>query len=120
MLVIHGAPLGSLCQAVDYLGGVAAGGDEWDCCSNPDNNKTFCIQRGFVVGCAGCVTSPGTMANVSLKILRVEISTNYIFVHILLNTYFEWCTSIIVTYCYLFVNCFVVIISFNFMLVIHA
>ena len=52
-----GDSLGSLCQAVDFIADGLPAGSQRDCCSNADNNMTFCVERTFAVG---QVTSPGT------------------------------------------------------------
>jgi len=45
-----GKSLGRLCVAVDFLADGITAGTEWDCCSNADNLKTFCVERRFAGG----------------------------------------------------------------------
>ena len=50
-----GHSLKDLCEVLDFLADGAT--TPYDCCSNPDNNQTRCIQRTFA---NTFITTPGT------------------------------------------------------------
>ena len=52
-----GESMASMCQVIDAVAN-SNGGNEYDCCSNSENNQTRCIERQFAN--SGFITSPGT------------------------------------------------------------